>query len=479
MIPNKLIMNKKNNFLLLVGIVLSLSFYACNNNTDSITTITGKIKFDNGTGYVLLFPRVNGEAPDTLFLKDDDTFEKIVTVNKCEKRYFSCAKGKGVSLFLKPGRKISLNCDKSFKPEVTGSPETIYHLSGPKKNRRFNRFSLSPDEYIKYVEKEYSGKMSRLDSVASLYPDFDKGYQKELEIEAFYSMINSYVIFRGYKERIEKRLLSDSEFTSYSKKMNDLGKRIDFNNPDLMNYYMYKRVLFTYFREKADQILQANSNSENFSMINVRFDKIQEEKIANQQVREFAFYAAIKDEVGKENIIHLDGLLKRFTTEVKNQEYVNEIIKKIDLAKKLGKGAPAPGFSFEDIDGRKVTLEDLRGQYVYIDVWATTCGPCLKQMPFLKEIKKEFKGENISFICISVDKQKDKEKWKKMVAKKAVGGIQLLAGDQGGQFKTDYLIKGIPHFILLDKDGKIIKNNCSRPSEPETRKTLWELIEKG
>ena len=92
-----------------------------------------------------------------------------------------------------------------------------------------------------------------------------------------------------------------------------------------------------------------------------------------------------------------------------------------------------------------MALSDFQGKYVFIDVWATWCGPCKYEIPYLKELEQKYHGKNITFLSISVDRQKDKEKWKKMILKEGLGGIQLLADKEiESQFIKDYFIEGIP-----------------------------------
>ena len=83
------------------------------------------------------------------------------------------------------------------------------------------------------------------------------------------------------------------------------------------------------------------------------------------------------------------------------------------LATVLGKGKPSPKFEgYENFKGGTTSLDDLKGKYVYVDVWATWCGPCKREIPFLKEVEKAYHGKNIEFVSISIDKAKDHEAWK-------------------------------------------------------------------
>lgn len=138
----------------------------------------------------------------------------------------------------------------------------------------------------------------------------------------------------------------------------------------------------------------------------------------------------------------------------------------------LKAGMQSAEFSYQDVNGKTVELKDLRGKYVYIDVWATWCMPCRGELPDLKEIKEKMADKNIHFVCISCDK--DIEKWKKMVKEEELGGIQVnTGGDQA--FMKAYGIRGIPRFILLDPEGKIVDPEMSRPSESRTLEALMNL----
>lgn len=75
---------------------------------------------------------------------------------------------------------------------------------------------------------------------------------------------------------------------------------------------------------------------------------------------------------------------------------------------------PSPIFeNFENIKGGTTSLKDLKGKYVYIDVWATWCGPCKAEIPHLKSLEEKYQGKNIVFVSISVDSKEDHDAWQK------------------------------------------------------------------
>jgi thiol-disulfide isomerase/thioredoxin len=141
------------------------------------------------------------------------------------------------------------------------------------------------------------------------------------------------------------------------------------------------------------------------------------------------------------------------------------------------KGQASASFNYENAKGGTTKLEDFKGKYVYVDVWATWCGPCRKEIPFLKQVEEKYHGKKIEFVSISVDTAKDHDKWKKMVTDQSLGGVQLFADkDWGSAFVQSYGINSIPRFILIGPDGKIVDADAKRPSDPALQAQLDTLL---
>jgi thiol-disulfide isomerase/thioredoxin len=147
-----------------------------------------------------------------------------------------------------------------------------------------------------------------------------------------------------------------------------------------------------------------------------------------------------------------------------------------EVKRQLPKGMDSPVFeAYENFNGEKTSLSDLKGKFVYVDIWATWCGPCKVEIPHLKSLEKKYDDRNIAFVSISVDSpkrsgswEKAREKWKTMVTEEAMGGVQLFAPEgPKSQFVEDYINIGIPRFILIDPEGKIVSAVAPRPSSDE------------
>ncbi len=142
-------------------------------------------------------------------------------------------------------------------------------------------------------------------------------------------------------------------------------------------------------------------------------------------------------------------------------------------------GQEAYNFKYENDTGTQVSLSDFKGQYVFIDLWATWCGPCIVEIPYLKQLEEELHNANayISFITISFDEQKHKQRWKNFLLGNKMKGIQLITNNgNNNKLKAYYNIKGIPRFILINPQGKIISANCLRPSNVGLKPYLENLL---
>ena len=150
-------------------------------------------------------------------------------------------------------------------------------------------------------------------------------------------------------------------------------------------------------------------------------------------------------------------------------------LEKAVLGQPLYVGDVLPDFEVLTTGLKKVKLSGIlrKGHYTLVELWASWCGPCRGELPALKELEEKYAGKDIHFVSLSCDK--NKKAWENMVTKDQLKGIQLHMGTDR-TFMDAYLINGIPRFILLDRDGKIISANMTRPSDPKTAEKFNELL---
>ncbi|MBK0368315.1 redoxin domain-containing protein [Flavobacterium sp. SE-1-e] len=165
--------------------------------------------------------------------------------------------------------------------------------------------------------------------------------------------------------------------------------------------------------------------------------------------------------------------IKPYMTSVESKEFL------LEYEKVLHKSVGQKGleFTYKDVNDKPVSFSDFKGKYVYIDLWATWCGPCKREIPAMKKLEEDYHGKNIVFISLSLDKAKDTQKWKDFVKSEDLKGIQLMADkDFGSAVAKNYDVNAIPRFLLFDTKGNIINADAMRPSNPELREQLDKLL---
>ncbi len=118
-------------------------------------------------------------------------------------------------------------------------------------------------------------------------------------------------------------------------------------------------------------------------------------------------------------------------------------------------GQPALDFQVKDLNGKPLSLEKLKGQVVLLDFWATWCGPCLTEMPNVKQTYQKYKNQKFQIIGISLDNEK--ESLEAYVEKEEIMWPQYY--DNSRQISNMYQVRAIPSTFLIDGDGIVRKTN--------------------
>ena len=150
------------------------------------------------------------------------------------------------------------------------------------------------------------------------------------------------------------------------------------------------------------------------------------------------------------------------------QRYVEEFCRK----KATVKGTAFPdGVTLYDLNGRKVDISQFQGKYLYIDLWASWCVPCIKEIPYLQKLEKELQNKDVVFLSVSIDK--DENAWKQKVNQLKLEGNQFV--DRGNKLCEALNVRGIPFFLIYDRQGKLYKYGAYRPSDTRIKDVLEAL----
>ncbi|MBK3518198.1 TlpA family protein disulfide reductase [Carboxylicivirga marina] len=167
-------------------------------------------------------------------------------------------------------------------------------------------------------------------------------------------------------------------------------------------------------------------------------------------------------------------IFKAYKATVDDKTLLDKFDKKVNEFKNIVKGSPVPEFKFQDANGQSRSLEEFKGKYVYIDLWATWCGHCIEQFPYLKELKKEYKHNNIVFLGVNNDRKL--KSFTNYVEKHKLEGEQWYVG-QDKIFSEFFHIASQPRFILLDPQGRIYDAHMLRPDNTEALKSYLDQLE--
>lgn len=152
-----------------------------------------------------------------------------------------------------------------------------------------------------------------------------------------------------------------------------------------------------------------------------------------------------------------------------------EVTRNVEKAS-IAAGKTAPKFSLKDNNNKLISLDDLKGKYVYINLWTTWSQPSKDELPPLQELIKDY-SDAIAFVSLSIDYQREINSWKQYINKQNLKGIQLIADkDWQSDFIKTYNVVKIPRAILIDREGNIVDAYAPKPSQEEQLAKLFDSL---
>ncbi|MBB6126899.1 TlpA family protein disulfide reductase [Mucilaginibacter lappiensis] len=409
----------------------------------------------------------------TVPVDQDGNFSRTISIDDETEDIYLYLNDDAITICAQKNDTILVNWDnKDFKNTFRiSSPQ-------PRANARLQTkisvYNLCRKELMDLTASMYTDKFS--DSVK--YEKINNLYNKEMMIAAvnLNETGNQKLITDVYYEYVSllnnQRLLP--KYDLHIKDTSAMGKKLNKefgpgtyrteSQYAYQNSNAYKEFIFNYIRfsnalinVRGNKLLtwMPTWNEYYLGMANLRLPEIRDWFVTKEIELAFGHYP----------FNDANGVYNDFITKVTTPRYADSLKQFYAAIKQLKPGSPAPDFSLKNDKGETVSLKSLRGKVVYIDFWGVGCGPCVYEIKNTTEpLHGKYKDKNVVFLNICVDS--DEKTWKNSLDSLKVSGTNLIAeGWTRNPVCQKYNITGIPHYVTIGTDGKIVNNNSARPSD--------------
>ena len=406
--------------------------------------------------------------------------------------------GSFYNLYLKPGYDLKLSKDTTYSYE-----SILFEGEGAPINNYINHISsiLFSESFVGYDVNTFTKKH---DSLNVAVEDFSRSYFDRFPMQKDdLDLLNEIKKIKLLSVKIEYayQAHNDALFDQLDKlrKGEPIGKieildelqsffsDIPFDVEYLRNgMFGYKSILFDYLSEKHNSVfdpklIKLKPNLQWPKQVSVRWPRrvntlikgesyppgIKEYLIAND-LRYWMYSQGLTPEI--------DSIFNEFKLEFEGSIYTKSLQKIYDKKVAILPGESAPDFSGRTLEGKLISLKDFKGKVVYVDIWASWCGPCLEEIPYSKKLHSAFQEDKVIFLNVSVDRSR--EAWKKrLVKEKDWLGTHIILDEKGSDsLWRNYKVNSIPKYLLIDQTGKIASADASRPSSKSIKDEIASLL---
>jgi thiol-disulfide isomerase/thioredoxin len=187
-----------------------------------------------------------------------------------------------------------------------------------------------------------------------------------------------------------------------------------------------------------------------------------QEKITDPKLKDILLTKRVNYYLTASGLDESEEFVEVFRKNVKDKYFLEEIEEMLKRLKSLQKGNKSYPFKFKDLDSKTVSIDSLKGKYIYMCVWASWCPACRNDLLAFDKMQTKYKDKNIEFVSLSIDM--DKRIWKRSVKGLEMSGLQLNY-DRDNDFIEKYMLYYLPRFILLDQEGHIYESRAIHASE--------------
>ncbi|MDZ7933881.1 MAG: TlpA disulfide reductase family protein [Emticicia sp.] len=356
---------------------------------------------------------------------------------------------------------------KSLKFTGMGADKLNYYVKQREKFEEKRDFEKEADALSKAPQEQY---FDFLDYEQQIQIEF---LEKTPNLsEAFIQSRKADII--GTLQNYKVNFLSGNKYASWTEekvknllKLEELPDSVQAHSLEYGN--MFQNLMDLFVAKSAVRKRKDLTETEEINLIKSSYNRAYFSFQLIERVTAFK----LKNMIEAENITpKIQAIVDDFLATVTSRDYKNYVSKKVNFSKTLAKGSPAKPFKLKDIDGKEVSLKDFLGKTVYLDFWASWCGPCIYDMKFMETVKAKFQNE-VVFIQISLDNDAE---WREAIKMYDVKGINLRV-DENSIITKNYGVTGIPAYYLIDKKGNFAVSQVSDPSNDEGQELIRQIEE--
>ncbi|RYE23094.1 MAG: TlpA family protein disulfide reductase, partial [Sphingobacteriaceae bacterium] len=314
--------------------------------------------------------------------------------------------------------------------------------------------SKNIDTAVFYRKKFASYKINLLDKYRSTHPMSD----------TYYNWLHSQYVYEPYERTLVENITNrDSLDQATISKITEKGINDEYaalntgEYNDLVNFYI-------------GSIL--NRKSEKLTLSD-RFNFVADSNILSGSTKDVYLTRFMAGLIKTPDSVYYP-LVVRYNQLVRNHK-MKQLVTSRRNEYESPKTASASNVNYSQTGSLTNVFKKYKGKVIYVDFWASWCVPCRAEMPNAAKLEDELKGKNVVFLYLGYN---DKEKaWLNAREQIGIEGAHYLLSDKMVKEANDLFgINGIPHYVIIGKDGKVISKNAGRPREAS--KELLSLLSK-
>ncbi len=369
--------------------------------------------------------------------------------------------GDEVKLFLEPGDQLHIDAD------LLDLPQSLRFSSQAAANNQFlaalrSRFpdylridykDLEVDAFRKIIDQRRLELESFLDEGCSQYqlsPGFITYYRAKITYEWAEQMVSYWIGY--YMQNGRERPVLPADYYDVL----DQVKLVDEVAIGISHYQNFLEYNFDRLEDEAYERAQREQLSEEQcrDLLETYTRYNQAKRLLHGKVLYFLLAGEIVSDFQWGHFDQGEQRLAEFLQDNPYPEYTEVVEEVVRKASKLKPGQPAPDFTLDDLQGQSVSLSDFRGQAVFLDFWASWCGPCIEDLPHLAKIKQQAQNQKIVFLSISLDASV--KQWCQAVEAHTLTGVHVHApGGWQAAVAQLYQVRSIPSYFLVGPDGRM------------------------